>query len=61
MNSKNKKTWFKNGNSLLNLNRYSESIECYDKVIQLDPNYTKVWNCNKEYQGEYEKFEQHLV
>jgi len=35
--------WYNKGNSFYKQNKYSEAIECYDKALEIDPNYTLVW------------------
>jgi tetratricopeptide (TPR) repeat protein len=42
------KTWNDKDISLKNLKRYDETIECYNKAIQIDLNYASAWN-NKGY------------
>ena len=29
---------------MYNLNKYEEAIECYDKAIQINPNYSNAFN-----------------
>jgi tetratricopeptide (TPR) repeat protein len=36
------------GNTLSDQKKYEEAIECYDKALQFDPEYTNAWN-NKGY------------
>lgn len=35
--------WFNKGVALAKLGKYEEAIECYDKVIELNPNYAPAW------------------
>jgi tetratricopeptide (TPR) repeat protein len=35
------------GNALDSLERYDEAIECYNKALAIDPNYTKALNNKK--------------
>ena len=35
--------WFSKGFALYELGRYEEAIECYDKAIELDPDYADAW------------------
>ncbi len=42
------------GNALRNLNMQKEAIQCYDKAIQLDPNYNAAIN-NKNNLMDYMK------
>ena len=30
--------------ALYNLGKYEEAIKCYDKAIEIDPNYADAWN-----------------
>jgi tetratricopeptide (TPR) repeat protein len=36
--------WSEKGLSLHNLGNNEEAIECYNKALEIDPNYAKVWN-----------------
>ena len=36
--------WFNKGNALLIQKRYEEAIECYDKVIRLNPEDYHAWH-----------------
>jgi tetratricopeptide (TPR) repeat protein len=36
--------WYKTGNTHYRCGRNNEAIECYDKAIEIDPNYTSAWN-----------------
>ena len=38
------KAWYNKGNILRELDKHEESIECYDKAIELDPKYDNAWN-----------------
>lgn len=37
-------TWFGRGNDLSNLKKYSEAIKCYDKALEIDPEYVDALN-----------------
>ncbi|UXM84179.1 protein kinase domain-containing protein [Methanococcus aeolicus] len=37
-------TWYNKGNEYYELGKYNEAIKCYDKALQLNPNYAEVWN-----------------
>ena len=39
-----KEEWYNKGNALKKLERNEEAIVCYDKAIQLNPEYFKAWN-----------------
>jgi tetratricopeptide (TPR) repeat protein len=43
-----KKNLLNDGIKLLNQKKYDDSIECFEKALELDPNYEKAW-CNKGY------------
>jgi len=36
--------WYNKGLAFFNLSRYDESLQCYDKAIQLEPNNAVYWN-----------------
>jgi tetratricopeptide (TPR) repeat protein len=38
------KTFYNKGSSLRNLGKYSKAIECYNKAIEIDPNYSIAFN-----------------
>lgn len=38
--------WLNKGFSLGALNKYQEAIDCYNKALEMNPNYAKAW-CNK--------------
>jgi tetratricopeptide (TPR) repeat protein len=35
--------WSNKGAALDDLNKYDEAIQAYDKVIEVDPNYSDAW------------------
>ena len=35
--------WYDKGSELFNSARYREAVECYDKIIQLNPNSKLAW------------------
>jgi tetratricopeptide (TPR) repeat protein len=35
--------WYKKGNSLYSLGRFAESIECYDRALEITPQYADAW------------------
>ncbi|MCK9267865.1 MAG: tetratricopeptide repeat protein, partial [Alkaliphilus sp.] len=37
-------SWHYKGMALFQEGKYTEAIECFDKAIAIDPNYTSVWN-----------------
>ena len=41
LNSKNAIAWYNKGRILEGLGRYEEAIRCFDKVLEIDPNYEK--------------------
>ncbi len=45
-NSKEAENWNKKGNTLFELERFEEAMECYDTSIKLNPEYANPW-CNK--------------
>jgi len=36
--------WFKKGDALDDRGRYKEAIECYDRALEIDPQFNKTWN-----------------
>jgi tetratricopeptide (TPR) repeat protein len=36
--------WILKGNSLFNDRKFDEAIQCYDKVLELDPAFKRAWN-----------------
>src|SRR5512136_1353274 len=36
--------WFSKGNALFNQSNYNESIQAYDKAIELNPQFALYWN-----------------
>ena len=36
--------WFNKGFSLAELGKHNEAIDCYDKVLEIDPNSVYAWN-----------------
>jgi tetratricopeptide (TPR) repeat protein len=39
-------SWNEKGNVYYKLKKYDEAIKCYDKAIEIDPNFTHAWNNN---------------
>ena len=35
--------WYKRGNTNYRWQRYDEALKCYDKAIEMNPNYAKAW------------------
>ena len=44
MDSKTAEEWFNEGYDLYNQGRYEEAIECYNKALEIDPDYGDAWN-----------------
>lgn len=36
--------WYSKGDAFVNQGKYNEAIECYDKVLEIDPNHIIAWN-----------------
>jgi tetratricopeptide (TPR) repeat protein len=36
--------WFNKGYALIQLEKYEEAIECYDKAIKIEPNDALAWD-----------------
>jgi tetratricopeptide (TPR) repeat protein len=37
--------WYNKGRTLYNLDKYDESIQAYDKAIDIDPQLAAIWYC----------------
>ena len=40
---KNYKAWDRKGDTFVDLERYEEAIECYNKALEIDPQYVSAW------------------
>ena len=45
---------------MYNQNKYEEAIECYDKAIQINPNYSEAFNNKGLALGDLNKYEEAL-
>ncbi|MDP2767989.1 MAG: tetratricopeptide repeat protein, partial [Candidatus Methanoperedens sp.] len=50
--------WLDDGNVLLKLKRYEAAIKCYDKAIEIDPNYASIWFFKGEALAELKRYEE---
>jgi len=52
--------WYNKGYDLGELGKYEEAIKCYEKAIEIDPNYAKAWLGKAHALGELGKHEESI-
>mgnify|MGYP003953699299 CR=1 FL=1 len=55
------KMWFDEGNALVKDGKYEDAIKCYDKVLEIDPNYVKAWTNKSNALLELGRYEDAIV
>lgn len=53
--------WLEKGRCLHNLDRYEEALECYDRAIELDPNYHPAWALRGNVLNNLDRYEEALA
>ncbi|NIA12013.1 MAG: tetratricopeptide repeat protein [Nitrospiraceae bacterium] len=60
-NGKTANEWVEEGRVLDKLGRYEEAIRCYDKVLEINPKNSWVWNCKGDALRHLERYEEAMM